>query len=232
MPEVNGNQGAPSTRRSPGEARELVIASAQELFAANGFSGTSTREIAEHAGVNYSILYRNFGTKANLFDLAVVEPVRQFLSRYIDQWADHTKLAQPADIPAREFVGGLYDVLRENRTLVMALVSAHAFNGDAFDQERPPAPLAELLAGLSDFVAAAAERNGFTWLDPPVAIRFTIGLVLSVAVLDDWLFPAHDRQLDRDDFVEEMVQFVLHGISHPRSVSTKKSVRPRRSAPR
>ncbi|MGH9036250.1 MAG: TetR/AcrR family transcriptional regulator [Acidimicrobiia bacterium] len=208
---------ASPTRRSPGEARRLVIASAQELFATNGYSGTSTRQIAEHAGVNYSILYRNFGTKANLFDLAVVEPVRQFLSRYIEQWADHTELARPADIPARAFIGGLYDVLRENRTLVMALVSAHAFEADAFDQEQPPAPLAELLAGLSDFVAAAAERNGFTWLDPAVAIRFTIGLVLSVAVLDDWLFPAQDRALGRDDFVEEMVQFVLHGIAHPRT---------------
>ncbi|MGH9034735.1 MAG: TetR/AcrR family transcriptional regulator, partial [Acidimicrobiia bacterium] len=105
MAEVNGNQEASPTRRSPGEARRLVLASAQELFATNGYSGTSTRQIAEHAGVNYSILYRNFGTKANLFDLAVVEPVRQFLSRYIDQWADHTELAQPADIPARAFIG-------------------------------------------------------------------------------------------------------------------------------
>ena len=205
-----------ATRRSPGEAKVALVAAARELFAANGYSGTSTRQIAEHAGVADSILYRNFRTKADLFDAAVVEPVRRFLAGYIDQWAGHTELAQPADLPTREFVVGLYDVLREHRALVMALASAHAFDGDAIDSAASGPPLADLLDGLQSFVAEAAERNGFTWLNVPLAIRFTIGMVLSTAVFGDWVFPAHDDDVDHDTLVEEMVQFVLHGIAHPR----------------
>ena len=107
----------------------------------------------------------------------------------------------------------------------MALASAHAFDGDAVDRATNGAPLAKLLHGLQDFVAEAAERNGFTWLNVPLAIRFTIGLVLSTAVFEDWVFPPHDEPVDRDILVEEMVQFVLHGISHPRDQRPRKPAR-------
>jgi hypothetical protein len=41
-------------------------------------------------------------------------------------------------------------------------------------------------------------------------------MVLSTAVFGDWVFPALDEHVDHDTLVEEMVQFVLHGIAHPR----------------
>src|SRR5205085_8277842 len=141
------NETPSASRRSPGEARRELIAAGRELFAANGYSGTSTRQIADRAGVNESILYRNFRTKAALFDAAVVEPVRQFLADYME-WAGQPNSVEPPDVPARRFVSGLYDVLREHRSLVMALASAHAFDGDAVDRATNGAPLAKLLHGL------------------------------------------------------------------------------------
>ena len=208
----------PSARRSPGEARAALIVSARELFAANGYSGTSTRQIAEHAGVNDSLFYRHFRTKAKLFDAAVVEPIREFVNRYVEEWADRKEVTAPAEVPALEFIGGLYNVLREHRTLLMSLLSAHAFDPHAFRSDGAgAAPLTDVLTGLRGFVENAAEQNRFTWLDPALAIRFTVEFVMSVAVLDDLLFPDENQPLGRNELVWELVQFVINGIGHPRT---------------
>ncbi|MBI3504380.1 MAG: TetR/AcrR family transcriptional regulator [Proteobacteria bacterium] len=47
-------------------ARDLVLAAAARLYAEHGFRGTTTRRIAEEAGVNEVTLFRHFGSKTAL----------------------------------------------------------------------------------------------------------------------------------------------------------------------
>jgi AcrR family transcriptional regulator len=218
MPTDNDTDTAGQKRRSPGKARDQLIASARELFAANGYAGTSTRQIAQHAGVHESLFYRHFRTKANLFDAAVVEPIREFVAGFLREWADRKEFTAPAEVPSWEFIGGLYDLARKHRTLLMALASAQAFHDEAFTNgdRAASAPLTDVLVGLREFVENAAEQNQFTWLDASLAIRYTIDLVIAVAVFDELLFPTDTKSLSRDETVRELVFFVLHGIGHPR----------------
>jgi AcrR family transcriptional regulator len=218
MPTDNDNDTAGQKRRSPGKARDQLIISARELFAANGYAGTSTRQIAQHAGVHESLFYRHFRTKANLFDAAVVEPIREFVAGFLQEWADRKELMAPAEVPSWDFIGGLYDLARQHRTLIMALASAHAFHAEAFTNgdRAASAPLTDVLVGLREFVENAAEQNQFTWLDASLAIRYTIDFVIAVAVFDELLFPTDTKRLSRDETVRELVGFVIHGIGHPR----------------
>lgn len=48
------------------DTKQLILDSAQELFAENGFDATSTREIALKAGVNIAMLSYYFNSKLNL----------------------------------------------------------------------------------------------------------------------------------------------------------------------
>lgn len=47
-------------------SRERILESAKKLFAIHGFEGTTTREIANMAGVNVSLISYYFGGKENL----------------------------------------------------------------------------------------------------------------------------------------------------------------------
>jgi len=49
------------------ERRTAIIKAVQHLFAYKGFAGTTTRELAEAAGVSEALLYRHFPTKEALF---------------------------------------------------------------------------------------------------------------------------------------------------------------------
>lgn len=53
--------------------REEILAAATRLFAARGFDGTSTREIAREAGAKHSLLFYHFGSKADLYLAAVLD---------------------------------------------------------------------------------------------------------------------------------------------------------------
>jgi len=50
------------------ETRAKILAAARELFECNGTRGTTTREVAETAGVNEATLFRHFGSKRALLD--------------------------------------------------------------------------------------------------------------------------------------------------------------------
>jgi len=49
-----------------GEASRRVIAAARELFTERGYAATTTRAIAQRAGVNEVTLFRRFGNKAGI----------------------------------------------------------------------------------------------------------------------------------------------------------------------
>lgn len=53
--------------RAEGDSRAEILAAARTLFAARGFQGTTTRQVAEFAGVDVALIHHFFGTKKQLF---------------------------------------------------------------------------------------------------------------------------------------------------------------------
>lgn len=102
-----------STGRSPGrpkaseglDTRAELLKVARELFAAQGYAGTSVSEIAPRAGVSVPVLYQRFGNKAGLF-VAVAEDVYELgisrLTAAIDGLDDFDEALTAA---LREFAG-------------------------------------------------------------------------------------------------------------------------------
>lgn len=58
----------PPGRLSAEERKASIIQAVRHLFANKGFKGTTTRELAEAAGVSEALLYRYFPTKEALFE--------------------------------------------------------------------------------------------------------------------------------------------------------------------
>ncbi|MFG1916893.1 TetR/AcrR family transcriptional regulator [Micromonospora sp. NPDC048898] len=60
-------------RRVAEEKRAAILKAATDLFLASGYDGTSLAKIAESAGVSKATLFKQFPTKAALFDAIVTE---------------------------------------------------------------------------------------------------------------------------------------------------------------
>jgi AcrR family transcriptional regulator len=72
---------------------DRILDAAEELFAAHGFGGTTTRALAQRAGVNEVTLFRRFGSKAGVLQ-AVGE-------RVAGQTAGLTSVEVPRDLDLR-----------------------------------------------------------------------------------------------------------------------------------
>ncbi len=59
-------------KRNAKKTADQILKAAQQLFQSNGYSGTSTREIADLAGINAALISRYFGSKKQLFEQAVL----------------------------------------------------------------------------------------------------------------------------------------------------------------
>src|SRR3954470_3888140 len=60
-------QAATGGRMAAGDRRLQIVKVAMRLFSERGFRGTTTKEIAQAAGVSEAIIFRHFATKEDLY---------------------------------------------------------------------------------------------------------------------------------------------------------------------
>jgi AcrR family transcriptional regulator len=65
----------PKPRNAP-KTKARILVAAQEAFAEAGYAQAGTREIAARAGITSPLLLRYFGSKAGLFEAALIETMR------------------------------------------------------------------------------------------------------------------------------------------------------------
>jgi AcrR family transcriptional regulator len=104
-------EGRPRKRRSDGaEARERLLHAALRLFAERGFDKTSTREIAQAAGVNIAAISYYFGDKAGLYRAVFRAPA--------DTPADHAAYLAEPGLSLRDalgrFIGHFLEPLKQS----------------------------------------------------------------------------------------------------------------------
>ena len=199
------------TRRRRGAPRLLALEAARTLFARQDYRRTTTKEIAEAAGVAEHLLFRHFGSKAALFNEAVVEPFLEIVNDLSARWESIVPGPGKAEAVGREFLGGLYDLFLENRGLVMTLWGADAMTEDELtetgiaDIDRAIAVLAELGRKANDILEIDVTH-------PDLAARSTVALVAGMAAFGATFFGG--IRPPRDVIVEELTQATLHGFLH------------------
>jgi AcrR family transcriptional regulator len=194
-----------------GEGRRLLLESARLLFAERGYAGTSTREIARAASVTEPMIFRHFGSKAKLFEEAVLAPFNTFVSDYIADWAARPRGAKTVYLQTYEFYRGVYDVLSANRRLIHEMIGGRASGSLTADAVSTPR-FGALLERFEEIIEREREYRGFRPFDSVVMTRLVFGLVFSVAVHGDWMFEGATRaQPSVDAFIDEMVRLTIYG---------------------
>jgi AcrR family transcriptional regulator len=203
-------------RRAADEVKQLVLKAAHRLFSEQGYHGTPTRQIAELAGVGESVLFRNFGSKAELFETTILAPFSEFVNQWAKTWnVSVTSESDPADV-ARSFVKGFYGLADEHKELFRTLVAARVKGGESALAEvaaRVSSKLADHLRTVQLVLREHSAARHFRELDAPVTVALSVGSVLSLVLLDDWLFPSDQRRPGRSRQIEEAVQMLLYGVT-------------------
>jgi AcrR family transcriptional regulator len=197
-----------------GQGRTLILRAAREVFAAKGFKGTSTRDIAKRAQLTEVMIFRHFGTKANLFQEAVITPFTEFMDDYVSDYRsrEHGKLS-----PRQEGMAlytGLFDVLHGERELLLAVMSAHQY--DDLSPEASAqinAAFDRLLALFEEVVATEANERHFSDFDLRATVRAMFAMVLSSALHGDWM--GLGKKVSYKRMIDAMTQLTVRGLRVP-----------------
>lgn len=204
-------------RRSTAEVRSALIEAAQTVFAAHGYSGSTTREIAQLAGTNDILIYRHFGSKAELFEQAVLDPFSQFVADYLATWDEDHADAEPMAVLCQRYAEGLHDLMYRQRHLTMALLTAQAYRGEGLDPATGrggPAAIDALLDRVQAHVTALNKH--YRWHDVDsdfLTVRVTFAMIIGVVLTEDWLF-SRGRRPSNKRLVQEIARFIHHRVTY------------------
>lgn len=195
-----------------GQARRLLEEAALELFGERGFAGASTRSIADRAGVSEALIYRHFGSKTGLFERSVIDPIRSFINGYVERWDEIYSHEPMSEESVRDYVTGLYRIMRKNRPGIIALLSEDSFSGSGSSHQRHPL-FGEVIGIFDDVTLKALERRGYSRPNPEITLRASIALVVGMALLDDFLFGSTEAQARQESAViDELVSLIVGGV--------------------
>jgi AcrR family transcriptional regulator len=200
-----------TTRRPRGEPRRLLLDAARELFARQDYRSTTTREIAEAAGVAEHLLFRHFGSKAALFREALVVPFTTFVDDFSETWRSVVPEETDEEELAEQFVGQLYDLFVDHRGLVMTLWASDALSQEEL-AEAGIADVDQALAVLGRISAEGMDIRGMRSSHPDLAARSTVAMIAGMAAFRSSFFGT--KGPSRDAIVDELTQAVLHGFLH------------------
>jgi AcrR family transcriptional regulator len=219
-PPANPAKAKPRRRRSSEEVRELILTTARQLFAARGYAGATTRDVALEAGVTEATIYRQFGTKAALFDAAVVEPYQRFMTEFMDAWQQEVREPRSGKEVVRSFVAGLYDTLSDNRPMILAYICVTRFRSFPSSDNEQGSVISQELVKMDEWAERASADLGFLDLDNPVTLRCSFAMVMGMVLHDDLLFEAGPKHPSRERVVRELTNYMYHALARRRGDHT------------
>ncbi len=104
------------------DTKGRILDAALELMYEGGYDGTTTRAIAERAGVNEVTLFRNFGSKRNLF-MAVIDRETDIADELTD-----TQMAFSGDLEVDLRMVGMrmsHEMVAKSKLIKLIMMEAH-----------------------------------------------------------------------------------------------------------
>ncbi|HMS85061.1 MAG TPA: TetR/AcrR family transcriptional regulator [Nitrospira sp.] len=193
------------TRTSGPQRQASLIGAATSSFATKGFRGTTTKQIAQRAGVSEALLFKHFPTKHALYTAILSEKVHYSeLQEAVEEAAanreDRRLFLLLASYRIRK---GADPILF--RLLLFSALEGHEMSDMFFRQQYRV--FHDLLAG---YIQQRIDDGAYRPLDPLLAARAFFGIIVHHRLLHDILgLPMH---LSHEATVEEYVSLFLNGL--------------------
>ncbi|MET0649421.1 MAG: TetR/AcrR family transcriptional regulator [Pyrinomonadaceae bacterium] len=236
----------PAGRMCADERRLQIAEVAMRLFSERGFRGTTTKEIAQAAGVSEAIIFRHFATKEELYTAiidykgcsgAAVSPVpgRPEQLAVIEEIRGCVAEAMEAGDDLAVFRGVALHMLDHHQSdpeflrLLMYIALENHSLGQVF-WDRNVRVLYEFLGG---YVRRRQREGAFRDVDPYAAVRVFLGSVIHHSLVNLLWDKDPARRIFRvtnEEAARQFSEILLRGVAaDPDSVGAKHAEAPKRA---
>lgn len=194
------------------QRKASIAAAAAEVFAAKGFHGTKTKEIAERAGVSEALIFRHFPTKRDLYVaiLTSQSPVPVLLAE-LPIYAEQRDDVQVFTHIARAIITRMPD-LRFMRLMLFSALEEPELSTMFFQRH-----VRQFYDFLTRYIQQRMREGAFVRCDPLLAARAFMGMSIYHRLLSQ-LFHLPVPHAS-EDIVRTLVHVFLNGMRGPVSKS-------------
>lgn len=195
------------------ERRLQILQVAVQLFSQHGFGGTTTREIAQAAGVSEAIIFRHFATKQELY--------KAILDYQMCERGGSNKLTELAESFEQKDDYAIFNRLarraienhKESESF-MRLLFFSALEGHELSQMFFQGFVAEMYEALGSYIAERQKEGAFRKdFEPRLIVRAFVGMLFHHS-LNKLLWDKEQRllKISDEDAADYFTKILLGGI--------------------
>ena len=188
--------------------RELILSTAQQLFAEHGVPNICMAAIAEAAGVGKGTLYRAFANKGALCLALMDEDMRLFQDKTLKLFKDNFE--QPALYRLDAFLNQLVRFMEFHAPLLCEVQKQGALHGTGFSEQASPHMWLSWLQETIGVLLQQAEQNNETeGLDIP----YLVDAILAPVNAGLFIYQRETLGFDLDRISAGLRGLVLQGVA-------------------
>jgi AcrR family transcriptional regulator len=191
------------------DRRKAIVDTAAQLFAEVGFRGGTTRELAKRVGVTEPVLYEHFKTKSELYAAIIDAASREGLEEAREQLERRSASDDPMAFFSH-LAGLIVEHQAQNpnylRLILFSALEKHELSEYFFECHG-----IVIHRIVSEFIKRQIARGVFRAVDPALAARSFMGMVLHYSLFDQH-FGFKLVRASRKRTIDAMVDIFLHGL--------------------
>lgn len=196
-------------KKLPGQKRkELIIQTAMKLFAQNGFSGTTTKDIAKASKISEALLFKFFPTKHSLYSAMINYRIKQVGNSY--------NLQQLFDKPSKEFFKEIVKFHIENiekDDTFMRILLFSALEGHSLFDQFYKIKIYKIVLKIADYIRIKIDKGEFKNLNPTLAARMLMGMTYNYLLSKKIFKIKNPANFTTDEIADIIVDIFLNGIT-------------------
>jgi AcrR family transcriptional regulator len=188
------------------ETRARILKSALRLFARQGYDGTTTRDLAEAAGVAEGTLFRHFANKKAILVEVATQGWVDLLTDLLTELSGMASYKAVAQVMRRRMLH-----LHENADMLRVCFMEAQFHPDLRDRIQ-----SEVIVKMTDvaeaFFQTAMDQGIYRPMNPKTVARVFLGMFAVAGFSQSTVMAPGEAATEMQDMAEGLADIFLHGV--------------------
>jgi len=188
---------------------DKIVESAIKLFAEKGFNGTTTKEIAEMAEVNESLIFRHFSTKRELYGAIIEKKIEE--EPGIELTIETHRDSKDDELVFTAIASRMINKCGKDPSFIR-LLHFSALEGHELSDMFFETYVEYVNMLLCDYIETRIGDGAFKKVHSLYASQAFIGMVINHIIVQELFGEKKRNNTDQERIVETFVQIFLEGI--------------------
>jgi AcrR family transcriptional regulator len=195
-----------SEKKTEPNTREKILKAAQKLFARHGYDGTTTKELAEKAGIAEGTLFRHFTNKKAILVEVATQGWIELLTDLLTELSEMASYEAISHVMYKRMLrlGDNYDMMR----VCFMEVQFHPDLRDRIQSE-----VVEKMTSVAEaFFQTAMERGVYRRMNPRVIAQVFLGMFVVAGFSHETIAQPGASPQEMKEMAEGLADIFLNGV--------------------